>query len=85
MSDGEVRIRECQSRDCEAISNLIGELAEMERLSHLNHATGDRVFKDRFVTSPPLFHCLLAEIEDKCGQSCSIVGYALYICGFSLR
>merc|ERR1712117_566323 len=63
---------------------MIAELAEFEKMSHLNHMNKDILLRDGFKTSPPLFFALIPEIETS-QNMWTPVGYALFIIGFSLR
>ncbi len=76
-------LRPAQLRDIEAIVELIRELAEFERLTHLLQVTPEKL-RPQLFGEKPAAECLVAEVADEAGpRGASVVGFALFFTNFS--
>ena len=85
FGNSELRIRPMNQSDCTSLSDFTAQLAEFEKMGHLNHMTPQRVFNDKYVRCPSLFEALIAEVKSSEDFDWVVVGSAIYIVGFSLR
>ena len=79
-------LRPAQLRDVEAIVELIRELADFEKLTHLLQVTPEKL-RPHLFGEKPAAECLVAELAavgDAPGQrGASVVGFALFFSNFS--
>lgn len=76
-------LRPAQLRDVEAIVELIRELADFEKLTHLLQVTTEKL-RPHLFGEKPAAECLVAEVADAPGQrGGSVVGFALFFTNFS--
>jgi GNAT superfamily N-acetyltransferase len=71
-----VTIRFAQPEDCDAILDLIRELAIYEKLEHLMAASAEKLANDLFGENPPI-RSIVAEAEH------GIIGYAIFFRSYS--
>jgi GNAT superfamily N-acetyltransferase len=72
----EIRIVPAVERDCAVILEMIRELAEYEKLSHMVTATEDRIRESLFGPKP-VAEVLLAQVDSECA------GFALFFATYS--
>ncbi len=78
-------LRPAQLRDVEAIVELIRELADFEKLTHLLQVTPEKL-RPHLFGEKPAAECIVAELAavgDAPGQRGSVVGFALFFTNFS--
>jgi GNAT superfamily N-acetyltransferase len=78
-------LRPAQLRDIEAIVELIRELADFEKLTHLLQVTPEKL-RPHLFGEKPAAECIVAElaaIGDAPGQRGTVVGFALFFTNFS--
>ncbi|XP_045760271.1 thialysine N-epsilon-acetyltransferase [Maniola jurtina] len=75
-SDTEIIIRRAVKDDMLAVTEMIQELADFEKMSEGPKITVKDLQRDGFECSPPAFRCLVAELKK--GTGTIIAGYAIY-------
>jgi ribosomal protein S18 acetylase RimI-like enzyme len=76
-------LRAAQLRDVETIVELIRELADFERLTHLLQVTPEKL-RPQLFGEKPAAECIVAELADEPGQrGGTVVGFALFFTNFS--
>jgi GNAT superfamily N-acetyltransferase len=76
-------LRHAQLRDVDAIVELIRELADFERLTHLLQVTPEKL-RPHLFGEKPAAECLVAERVDEPGQrGAPVIGFALFFTNFS--
>lgn len=72
MTDVNAIVRPAERSDCEAIKALIQELANFDKQPDGPKLSSQDLVRDAFDTSPPLFTCFVATVQEK------VVGYAIF-------
>ncbi|MCI4670931.1 MAG: GNAT family N-acetyltransferase [Bacteroidia bacterium] len=73
-----IHIRMAMESDMDAVHALVRELAEYEKAPEAVKTTAEIYKRDGFQLEKPLFHCFVAENEDK-----HIIGIALFYFAYS--
>ncbi len=76
-------LRPAQLRDVETIVDLIRELADFEKLTHLLQVTSEKL-RPQLFGEKPAAECMVAEVADEPRQrGGTVVGFALFFTNFS--